>query len=108
MAGFKKAAGKSAPAEKPAAKAKTEYTPKENEFGIFKNIKSKKGNEFQAIEVLQDMTLSKGQLIVFQSLDEELNWLAENNHITAEEAASRSKNMSAWNLGKFRVLPPQG
>ena len=106
MAGFKKAAAKPAAAA-PAAKAKTEYTPKENEFGIFKNIKSKKGNEFQAIEVLQDMTLAKGQLIVFQSLDEELTWLAENNHISTEEAASRSKNMSAWNLGKFKVLPPQ-
>lgn len=91
----------------PAAKA--EYTPKANEFGAFKNITSKKsGNTFQAIEVAQDMTLQKGQLIVFQSLNDELTWLAENEHITADEAAKREENLGKWLIGKFKVLPAQG
>lgn len=102
-----KAAPKAQPAaEAPAAKA--EYTPKPNEFGAFKNITSKKsGNTFQAIEVAQDMTLQKGQLIVFQSLGDELSWLTENEHITADEAAERNEKLGSWLIGKFKVMAPK-
>lgn len=111
MAGktFAKAAAK--PAAKasaaPQAAAKKEYVPKENEFGTFKNITPKSGKKFQAIEVAQDMTLTKGQLIVFQSLDEKLEWLVNNNHITADQAAERHETQSEWLIGEFRVLPPR-
>lgn len=105
-----KAAPKAQPAatESAAPAAKAEYTPKPNEFGAFKNITSKKsGNTFQAIEVAQDMTLQKGQLIVFQSLGDELTWLTENDHITAEEAEQRNEKLSPWLLGKFKVMAPK-
>lgn len=103
-----KPAAKAAPAKTEAPAAKAEYTPKPNEFGAFKNITSKKsGNTFQAIEVAQDMTLQKGQLIVFQSLSDELTWLAENDHITADEAEKRNESLGKWLIGKFKVLPAQ-
>lgn len=113
MAGktFTKAAAASKPAAKasaaPQAAAKKEYVPKENEFGTFKNITSKSGNKFQAIEVAQDMTLTKGQLIIFQSLDEKLAWLVDNNHITDAQAAERQEKQGEWLIGEFRVLPPK-
>lgn len=99
-----KPAPKAAPAQ--AATEKTEYVPKENEFGAFKEITGKtSGKSFQAIEVAQDITLKKGQLVVFQSLGDELSWLSENGHISAEEAERRNEVLGKWLIGKFRVLP---
>lgn len=100
-----KTAPKAAPAKEVPAE-KTEYVPKENEFGAFKEITGKtSGKSFQAIEVAQDITLKKGQLVVFQSLGDELNWLSENGHISAEEAERRNEVLGKWLIGKFRVLP---
>lgn len=93
-------------AQAPAKAEKTEYTPKANDFGAFKNIPKKDGTSMQAIEVTQDMTLTKGQLIVFQSLDDELQWLVDNGHITEEVKAERTEKLS-FLIGKFRTMAPK-
>jgi ABC-type branched-subunit amino acid transport system ATPase component len=100
------AATKTQAAEAPATKS--EYSLKPEEFGVFKNITGKEsGRTFQAIEVLQDMTLKKGQLLAFQSLEDELQWLVDKDHITEEVKEERTEKLGTWLIGKFRLMKPK-
>lgn len=84
------------------------WTPKPDFVGDFKNIKTKSGNDMQVIELAQDLTLKKGTLLIFQSLQEKLEWQVSQGYKTEDEAESFMSEHGARINGSFRVLPPKG
>lgn len=93
--------------ELPKGKMNSEWTPKPNFVGDFKNIKKRAGGEMQVIEVAQDITLKKGSLLVFQSLQEKLEWQVEKGYKTEDEASSFLEEHGSKLNGSFTILPPR-
>lgn len=94
-------------AELPKGKANSDWTPKPDFVGDFKNIPKKAGGEMQVIEVAQDLTLKKGTLLVFQSLQEKLEWQVEKGYKTEDEASTFMEEHGPRINGSFRVMQPK-
>lgn len=84
-----------------------EWTPKPDFVGDFKNIKTKTGKDMQVIELSQDLTLKKGTLLIFQSLQEKLEWQVEQGYKTEDEATTFMEEHGERINGSFRILPPK-
>lgn len=59
------------------------------------------------IKVVQDITLKAGDMLAFQTLDEELDFAVEKGWKTQDEKAAVIASVGAWKLGKMTKLPPK-
>ena len=59
------------------------------------------------VKVVQDISFKAGDIIAFQTLENELDFAVEKGWKTPDQKADIIAKVGAWKLGKLTKLPPR-